>query len=616
MLERITNTPVNYGKLKNAGVSPEGIHFVSRMLVVDPGLRATEIECLKNPWLSKKQIKGVVSLPGVVGVPRSLGSIGEDQEEESATQMSQLSLVANPRQVEIRDSDLEYDTDVDEIEDTRRSKRFKFTHTPNHREKQRGSSSGIVEFPSLPDDEHVDAAQENACGVNRLFGEIGASALRSSGVLDYNAHTALQIHLEDESHGFTESLSSTPSDAPTSNLVNGGGVIVDGYKYLPHPRRPQTLSAPSLLGTEALVGQLNMASSESNASAASPQSKSATPANSAFYGSDVPDSKRPGQAPHSSDQANAKRAKTDNAQESSNLTSYGSSAFAGAIETYDKLNTRGPKAQSQDDGGTSKTDLNRQAPNQQDLDADGHAVVTQAVSSSSSSDIPASGSTAKHHPFAGKADFARPRPRLGILTTLSGSVCNTTIKLDQRWTSYGRDPACHVKYPNSMDVRVPRAAFDILFWRPGLEDLIRSGAKWDEVDGIFPIVTTRTSLHIRVNGFKLQKGKDCWLYGRLHTGDVITVFGSSDEESTTGKNPEFLRFRCEFFSGPSAKERAQGSAPFVVEREVEKFQKYQISLSNGGQGNSGDHQGESNGRPRRPDNSHVGTRNELATTTT
>lgn len=587
------NTSVDYAKLKNAGVSYRCLDFVSKMLVIDPASRATEAECLQDPWLSEEERTDKITLPRSASVPRSLNTIGEDPEEQSASQMSQLSLGEDPEeqsasqisqlslgdltQAEIKDSELDYDTDVDEIADTRRLKRFKSSHVQQNLEKALGSSSSVIEYPSLPINKNVCTAQSDAPGATRLFGEIGESALRSSGVLGYNAHAALQLPLEEDSHEFTESLDTTLSYSQTAKSVKTGSSQLNGDTYLP---RSLPLSAPSLLGTEALVGQLNMASSGSSLSSVSEKTISATTrASLIFDSSNLCVSKRPGQEVQFRVIAKEKRPQQENEPPSQTSTSYGSSIFSSAIEIHDQVGAGNP---NQNNGQASSTAANSQAQTEHVPLAESQAVSPPAAGPCSGNATPINSpknSRSQNDLSASKTDFTQPLPHFGVLTTLPGSVCSTTIRLEQRWTSYGRDPASHVKYPDPLDVRVPRAAFDVIFWCPGLEALLESGAQWAEVDGIFPIVRTRTSLKIRVNGVKLSKGKNCWHYGRLHTGDIITVFGPPEGEAKLGKEAEFLKFRCEFYTGPSAKERELGSPRFVVEKEVEKFHHSQMTTS-------------------------------------
>lgn len=591
MLERVMNTSVDYAKLKNAGVSYRGVDFVSKMLVVDPASRATEAECLQDPWLSEEENTDTISLPRSASVPRSLNPIGEEPEVQSASQMSQLSLEEDPEeqsasqmsqlslgdltQAEMKDSELDYDTDVDEIADTRRPKRFKSSHVQQNLEKPLGSTIGVIEYPSLPTNKNIGTAHADAPGATRLFGEIGESALRSSGVLGYNAHAALQLPVQEDSHQFTESIDTTLSYSRSANSVKTGSSQLNGATY---PPRSPPLSAPSLLGTEALVGQLNMASSGSSLSSVSEKTiPAATRASLVFGSSKLSVSKRPGQGLQFRDIAKENRPRQDKEPHSQISTSYGSSVFSSAIEIHDQVGAGNP---NQKNGQASSTAANSQAQPQHVALADSQALSPPAAGPFSGNASPIDSPTdsrSQNGLSASKTGFTEPLPHFGVLTTLPGSVCNTTIRLEQRWTSYGRDPASHVEYPDPLDVRVPRAAFDVIFWCPGLEALLESGEQWTEVEGIFPIVRTRTSLKIHVNGVKLSKGKNCWHYGRLHTGDIITVFGPLEGEAKLGKEAEFLKFRCEFFTGPSAKERELGSPRFVVEKEVEKFHLSQMT---------------------------------------
>lgn len=587
------NTSVDYTKLKNAGVSYQGVDFVSKMLVVDPASRATEAECLQDPWLSEEESTVTISLPRSASVPKSLNSIGEVPEEQSASQMCQLSLGEDPDEqsasqmsqlslgdltkAEMNDNELDYDTDVDEIADTRRPKRLKSSHVQHNLEKPLESTIGVIGYPSLPINKNIGTAQADAPGANRLFGEIGESALRSSGVLDYNAHAALELPLEEDSHQFTETFETKLSYSRSAKSVNTRSSQLNGDTYLP---RSLPLSAPSLFGTEALVGQLNMDSSGSSLSSVSEKTISAaTRASLIFNSSKLCVSKRPSQGLQFRDIAKEKLPRQDNEALSQTSTSYGSSIFSSAIEIHDQVGAGNP---NQKNGQASSTAAISQAQPQHVALADSQAVSPPAAGLCSGNANPINSPTdsrLQNGLSASKTDFTQPLPHFGVLTTLPGSVCNTTIRLEQRWTSYGRDPASHVEYPDPLDVRVPRAAFDVIFWCPGLEALLESGAQWTEVEGIFPIVRTRTSLKIHVNGIKLSKGKNCWHYGRLHTGDIITVFGPPEGEAKLGKEAEFLKFRCEFYTGPSAKEREPGSPRFVVEKEVEKFHLSQMTTS-------------------------------------
>ena len=167
------------------------------------------------------------------------------------------------------------------------------------------------------------------------------------------------------------------------------------------------------------------------------------------------------------------------------------------------------------------------------------------------------------------SSFVRPPPIFGKLTTLPHSVITTTIKLSQRLTYYGRGENCTVFYPNHMDIRVPRNAFDITFWRPGLERDLAKGHDWTKDGSIQAIISTRTTRWIMVNGIKVTRGADCWQFGRLYTGDVITVF---DDKADGKPSTDFFKLECNFNIGLSKAKRPDGE-PFVVEQERDHYQK-------------------------------------------
>lgn len=173
--------------------------------------------------------------------------------------------------------------------------------------------------------------------------------------------------------------------------------------------------------------------------------------------------------------------------------------------------------------------------------------------------------------------FLKPPTRLGKLIPLPGSVVDTPIKLEKQLTSFGREPQSDVVYPDPLDTRVPRAAIDILFWRPGMERETRRPAcstsnssdtsiSWTAPADAWALVASRSSSSacIAVNGVRLPYYEDerhGWIYGVLRHGDVVSIF-----EGPTG----FLKYRCEFYVGLSRVPRKLGE-DFRVEVEVEKY---------------------------------------------
>jgi serine/threonine protein kinase len=617
MLEIVMTRPLDLGRLRNAGVSDAGIDFVSKMIVVDPAGRSTEAELLQHAWITKIGHEDSHDVQMIGGS----GSLGYVEGDESELDASQLSLADNPSHREVDDSEEELATDIEEAEGGRQSKRFKLDESSDYLQASEDVSVDHVNYPLLPGmlTDSIDSEPAPVPTTQRLFGEIGASALRSSGVLGYDAHAALQMPFEGSPD---ESFDTSESWINDARIISDGGV-------LPAAQYPQLLrgptftgSAASLLGTEALVGQLNMTSLDSGASAPSSVSTFETPQTpksrdaSLVPAGPMPGSKGSSQIAQTiADQITPKRTQPNNSETrsphhgvTSLLKHYRSpgSVTGGDLQHNEPELSQPAKPSSPSsataaagekiwaDGGEARSGIDRMGETELGVDKAGEASVQasenalplQAVAgiTSVSNLSQASGHVASQAPSP--PSFPKPPPRFGTLIALPGSVFNTTIRLERRITYYGRDPSSHVQHMDMKEPRIPKNALDIIFWRPGIEAMIASGKEWSSIEDLYAIVHTRTSQNIKVNGVKLTKGEGCWNYGRLHTGDVITIFGPPQEEQVEGKAAEYLKFRCEFFLGLSAKPREKGSPRFVVEKEEEKFMQNQMrrSMSSTSQG--------------------------------
>lgn len=161
--------------------------------------------------------------------------------------------------------------------------------------------------------------------------------------------------------------------------------------------------------------------------------------------------------------------------------------------------------------------------------------------------------------------FVKPPQRFGKLTTVAGSIWNSTIHLQDRLTTFGRDPKSTHPYPDAKDTRVPKNALYIFFWKSGIESAIRRGEDWTQMDNLYALVVTNARCGIRVNNVPLPKGLQTrgWKYGKLYTGDIVSVY----EEKAKGL---FLQFVCEFSIGLSKETRKEGDV-FKMEKEMEKW---------------------------------------------
>lgn len=605
MLEIVMTTPLDRGRLRNAGVSEEGIEFVSKMLVVDPAGRSTEAELLKHPWITKigPGDEHDVQMQGGLG---ALDCVDEDGNELDA---SRLSLAENPGHRGIVDGEEELDTDIEAGDGGRESKRVKLDNSDDQLQGSEGPSTDQISYPQLPgvptDSVYSEPTPAPITTTGRLFGEIGASALRSSGVLGYNAHAALQMPLEGSRD---ESFDTSASWIDDARIIGDEGVPSAAH-YPQALHGPAYMgSAPSLLGAEALVGQLNMTSPGSGASAPSlastfevPRTPRTRDASLAPAGS-ISGSRGSSQVPRSFiDQATSKRQKTNSSETPSahhgalsarQHRSEGSPIDGGVQniepELYKPANSASPppatatteEEKASVSGSEARSGVD--PTGEGDMQAKGNPSQSQhAISANASTSVSDSGSTSGRvaRDTASPVSFPKPPPRFGTLTALPGSLCNTTIRLERRITYYGRDPSSHARHPDPKESRIPKNALDVIFWRPGIEAMIESGKDWSTLDGLYAIVSTRTSKNIKINGVKLTKGEGCWNYGRLHTGDVITIFGPHEGEKVEGKAAEYLKFRCDFSIGLSAQPRAQDQPRFVVEKEEEKFMQNQMRRS-------------------------------------
>lgn len=145
------------------------------------------------------------------------------------------------------------------------------------------------------------------------------------------------------------------------------------------------------------------------------------------------------------------------------------------------------------------------------------------------------------------------------VTTLPGSIIDTTLRLESRMTSWGRGPRVTIRHSDLFDNRIPTYALELTFWAPNIADHIEQGGDWTKIPNLMTILTTKTSKCIWVNDVELRKEtttKDARPFGKLYTGDIITVYRSKDS---------YLKFRCEFSVGESAETRPESERGFIIQ---------------------------------------------------
>ncbi|KAL9032724.1 MAG: hypothetical protein Q9214_007842, partial [Letrouitia sp. 1 TL-2023] len=116
--------------------------------------------------------------------------------------------------------------------------------------------------------------QNQAATGNRLFGEISQSALKSSGVLGWNANAALGMVPD----GRGDLSSSSNYDGSRYFVTDvGRQQQLQMQQPMPPNGRASGGSAPSLFGTEALVGRMNMDCDTAATRPATPKTREETP---------------------------------------------------------------------------------------------------------------------------------------------------------------------------------------------------------------------------------------------------------------------------------------------------------------------------------------------------
>ena len=517
------NLPVEWNLLDQAGVSKNGVDFLKSMLVIDPSQRPSDSTLLQHAWL-----QGTNDAPAV----------GTADELDA----SQLSL----RDKTEVNSALEEDAEFE----------------------RRDGDSWIdqlaMPLPRMPRPAPVGLPPPPP---NRLFGEIGSSALRSSGALGQEAHGALgvPIGLPPTTGSYDPSSSSASyTDAPHVGYTSAGAQATSVRYPDLHHSMANPSGAPSLFGAESLVDKFHMASGESGKSPEiSPAlTGSKRPIENSSSEDETLTTKRPRTAQTHLSSTDPRQSAEPPARRESDAslipTAVNSPASAQDLYEGDKLSDRGPSRPQSASNSVCKETSRRESPDIQSLPPTARPSIT--VSTQPVSTEPDSTQL---------ATILRPPVRFGNLIPTRGSIPTVPrVIISSRATTFGRDKNCTFIHPNAMEDRIPKNAIDLQMWYPGIDKDIKAGkTDIESHKDLVAVISTRASRYIKVNGVRLIMGKDRKYFGRLRTGDIITIFEFAEGHTPkTDKDKEFLRFRAEFFIGLSKEVRKPGE-PFVVETD-------------------------------------------------
>jgi serine/threonine protein kinase len=555
MYNNIIATPLDSTPLQRAGVSASCIDLLTRMLQTDPALRPTGRECLNHPWL-----KDGATLPAD---PNLQSIIEEDESEETEQRLSQLSIGAaqgEDEEDEISGSDEEADVLSDGelsglIDPSRQPKRIRADPLyPRNHVRDTGTTSANASFQSDYGIEDESFQHVATSGQGRLFGEIGQSALQSSGVVGTQIRGSLSLeNLQDSSLYETGSLPMYSHHHVPSRIER------DVPFSAPPPELDNCFSSPSLLGAESMVRDLHMISERSG--------DQGTGAAQERYSPNEPATpKTPEMGQHSalgsnkfpsvvSEATPKARPSGMSRQISLPLTasyyydphdpSTHNVEYASRVSGYDfvkaqKVRERAGAGSGYDDGiGAS-----------------------EATNSNSSMEGPEPLASTAVPCVPAELDIRPPPRRLGKLVATSDSfVAGLTINIDQSRTSWGRLANHTVVYEHRWDTRIPKTAF-VIFWyssagesRETVQQLSQQGKDWTSLAELHAGIWTCATHGISVNGKHLKQKDDKGraMYGHVHTGDIVQVY--QDRHGS-----ECLKFRCEFYLGSGKEARRSGNS--------------------------------------------------------
>lgn len=512
MLRTIMTTDPDFDLLRKEGVSEEGIDFISRLLRRDPQLRPRERECLQHPWLV--DVEDIDEYPDEEESEseKQLDIISEESDKDDFPDASQLSIHDN-------------DDDRDGRPDAVQADPSGSNEVENKRPRL---GSNEVRYPELPKLENLPMAAfqpPTTKTPGRLFGEITPSAPNQpdKGLAELDPNLS-----ELENVSFSSYHSS-------SGESMGDADLLAAVHSVPMPRFGEPLTtSPSLQGGSSPGNNAPQETSFPVGTPTTPQNRRRRVWTSA--NDDVPDSDR------------------ENAE---------------ATEITPRVVRQGRwmDGRPMPDTASESSNPNYLEDEPTDQDLAELATTLDARTGRAVSELPATSYDTANEDSATERilarlqsppTFVKPRPILGKLVTVPGSIFDLTIRLEDRMTSWGRGLQATVVYPDSMDVRIPAYALELTYWAPGLEARMAEGVDWKTLPGLRMLLSTKTSKCIWVNGVELRRAPEGFsCYGKLYTGDIITVFQSRDRS-------QYLKFRCEFYLGDSARTRP-ADEKFTVE---------------------------------------------------
>ncbi|EUC30941.1 hypothetical protein COCCADRAFT_102510 [Bipolaris zeicola 26-R-13] len=539
MYNNIMGTPLDPTPLRKAGVSAACIDLLTQMLRTDPSERPTDRDCLNHPWLKDGAI-----IPADPALQSIIEEEEEEQGEEAEQQLSQLSLQEEEIPESEDESDVLYDDQLMGFVTERQPKRVRADPLyPRHQIRDRDESSMEPSFASSHLVPEGESFQVMPTPRRPLFGEIGQSALESSGVLSAHANDALSRE---------ESIQLAQNDGAAESSHTEDGSDYEGPFTAP-ARLDRGVSSSSLLGTESLVRDLNMTSPHSPVSRTQSPAMPATP-------------KTPEVVQHSSlDQSSKEFSQVSEPTPRARPSGMNRLIELPVTASY-YYDPRDPNTHNLEYAskisGHDFSSINQDAAIETSAYPDTVGVSRTSETSAASSAAAAPSPAAEIPSVPAELDFRPPPRRLGKLVATPDSFApNLTLNITQSKTSWGRLANNTIVYEHSRDTRVPKTAFIIFFYSPSgqsqgtVDDLSQQGKDWTSLQDLHVGIWTCATHGISINGkhLKQQDEKKRALFGHLHTGDIVQVYHDS-------RGTECLKFQCEFYLGSGKDPRPPGKS--------------------------------------------------------
>lgn len=575
MFDQIMGTQLDLSPLRTKGVSNQAIDLLCKMLNTDPALRPGETQCLEHPWFA-----GLPSGPDTDSEREGDGdleSIAEEREDEleEAGAFSQLSLhdgAADTGDGAVDDDDESPKFESGDLDflDPRASKRVKpDVLVPRNQIRDQAT------MRSSPD-EFSDGAEEPRPlrrsprlqqKAGRLFGEISASALQSSGLLGEHTKRALNVGRMQHAESTSGDGDADMPDQPPSNETSLPDLQIESDLNL---TSDEMQLGQTLGGAESMMRDINMASPESGASPAAattvdaeenPNPNPGTP--KAANGSIVNLT--------SSDQVTPKAKQKEFSRQMTldfppsfyydpSDPSTHNLLYASKVSGRDFLAEAATRAVSDSSNGFGSIRAHSPSP-------------LQATMLPPTPSRPRTRSDSRLYfpeypvvPHQVPTEILQAAPRLGLLISSTDSFTKIFWQLTKPFECWGRDRNNTFVYPDINDSRISKKAICLYHHAPGMKKLIREKRDWTKRSGLHTTLATCASRGIHVNGFHLRNANDdgYQLCGHVYTGDVITVHVSKD----TG---ECLRFVCKFEVGEARKERPKEKWPFELQKTGQRI---------------------------------------------